>query len=96
MIIVTNSLIAKAIKVNGIVLYPFIFFSDKTPDKVLINHEMIHVSQIKRDGLLRFYGNYLKEYFIFRLSKMNHQQAYRSISYEIEAYDNQEKKDYLA
>lgn len=89
MIIVKNSLLAKMIRVKGIVLFPFIFFADKNPNQILINHEMIHLQQIRRDGLFKFYFNYLKNYSINRLNKMSHFEAYRSISYEVEAFENQ-------
>lgn len=91
MITIKNSWVAKVLGVDGIVLYPFIFFASKDPDQILINHELIHVSQIRRDGLWHFYFNYLKEYAIHRFQKKSHLEAYRSISYEVEAYDNQEK-----
>ena len=63
-LIVKNSLLAKILRVEGIVLYPFIFFSSKSPGDVLINHELIHISQINRLGVFRFYFFYLKEYCI--------------------------------
>lgn len=75
-------------KIQGMVLYPFILFESNSPDERLINHERIHVEQIKRDGVLRFYGRYLWEYFKGRLNKMNHDEAYRHISYEQEAYQH--------
>lgn len=92
MIIIKNSIIPKILKVDAIVLHPFIFFAEKNPKKTLINHELIHVEQIKRDGFLKFYYNYIKEYSFHRLQKMNHDQAYRSISYEKEAYEKEKKR----
>lgn len=89
--IVKKSIIAKTLGVEGIVLYPFIFFSDANPGPVLINHEMIHISQIKKNGILRFYLLYLKEYFVNRLKGMKHNEAYFSISFEKEAYQNPNK-----
>lgn len=91
MIIIKNSIIPKILKVDAIVLHPFIFFADKKPKQTLINHELIHVEQIKRDGFLKFYFGYLREYSLHRLQKMNHDQAYRSISYEKEAYEEEKK-----
>lgn len=89
MIIIKNSKIAKALKVDGIVLYPFVLFSSPSPNQVLINHELIHVKQIKELGVLRFYTTYFKEYFQNRLRGQSHHQAYLAISYEKEAYDKQ-------
>ncbi len=93
--IVKNSLIAKILRVNGIVLYPFIFLAPKDPDVFLLNHEMIHWNQIKRCGVFNFYFFYLKEYFVLRMSGHGHDQAYRAISFEQEAYLFQHDLCYL-
>ncbi|AUN99543.1 hypothetical protein DOM21_03125 [Bacteriovorax stolpii] len=87
--LVKNSLIAKLLRVDGIVLYPFIFFASKNPNDVLIHHEMIHVDQMKRVGVWRFYFLYLKEYCACRLKGMNHHKAYMAISFEVEAYEKE-------
>ncbi len=51
-----------------------------------LRHELAHVNQIARLGLVRFYWRYLTEYLRLRLkNKMSHQQAYDSISFEREA-----------
>ena len=86
---IKNSKIANLLKVDGIVLYPFILFSSDIPSQVLINHELIHVQQIKRIGAVKFYFHYLKEYFQLRLKGNTHHNAYRSISFEKEAYEKQ-------
>lgn len=52
MVLVKNSLIAKLLRVEGIVIYPFVLFADKDPAIFLLNHEMIHVQQIKKNGYL--------------------------------------------
>ena len=90
-IMVKNSKLARFFKVAGIVIYPFVFFADSDPDAVLINHEMIHVNQIKKNGYLVFYFLYLKEYLANRAKGMNHNEAYFAISFEKEAYENQHK-----
>lgn len=79
----------KIFKVDAMVIYPFVLFSNKNPSQTLINHEQIHLNQIKKDGVLKFYFNYFKEYFIGRMKGMSHQEAYRNISYEVEAYNNE-------
>lgn len=93
--IVKNSIIAKLFRVNGIVLYPFIFLAPKDPDPILINHELIHMDQIKRLGVFKFYRNYLCEYWTYRKKGLTHDQAYRSISFEQEAYSNASNLAYL-
>jgi hypothetical protein len=94
--IVRNSLLAKVLNVNGIVLYPFVFLAPKDPDVYLLNHELIHLAQIKRLGVIRFYYSYLKEYALYRAQKLSHDEAYRAISFEREAYENDRNLDYLA
>lgn len=56
-----------------------------------INHEAIHTAQMKELLYVFFYILYFIEWLI-RLRKGN---AYRSISFEIEAYDNENNLDYL-
>ena len=60
--------------------------SDKT-----VNHEKIHTAQIKEMFYVFFYVWYVIEWLI-RLPKGN---AYRNISFEREAYDNQNDLNYL-
>ncbi len=87
--LIKGSLIAKLFRVDGIVLYPFVCFAAKNPSDVLIHHEMIHVDQMKRVGVFRFYYLYLKEYCACRLKGMDHHRAYLSISFEVEAYEKE-------
>lgn len=89
MILIKNSRVARMFSVHAIVLYPFIFFADKNPDQILINHELIHVDQINRLGVLKFYFLYLKEYGTLRLKGKKHDEAYKGISFEEEAYRRQ-------
>lgn len=70
------------------------FFSEERPGVKTINHELIHIQQVRRDGFIRFYFNYLKEYSQFRFKGINHREAYLSISYEVEAYSNQNDLTY--
>lgn len=82
------------LKVQGMVLYPFVLFASRNPDERLMNHERIHQEQIKRDGVVHFYSRYLWEYVRLRLNKMNHDEAYRNISYEQEAYKYHHNLEY--
>lgn len=50
-----------------------------------IRHELAHVRQINRLGLLRFYWRYGREYLANRRRGMSPSAAYRNISFEIEA-----------
>ena len=49
---------------NAIVLYPFILISkSETESKKtnILNHEFIHILQIRKDGFFKFYSKYLLE-----------------------------------
>ena len=80
----------KLFNIEAITLYPVVFFADNNPSKTLISHEQIHLNQIKKDGVLKFYSKYLFEYISLRLKGFNHHSAYMNISYEIEAYKGQD------
>ena len=50
-----------------------------------LRHELAHVRQINRLGLFRFYWRYLSEYVVNRRKGQSPSDAYRNISFEIEA-----------
>lgn len=52
----------------------------------ILRHELVHVRQIQRLGMLRFYWSYAREYVSNRLSGMDSGEAYRRISLEEEAF----------
>src|SRR4051812_36289392 len=91
---VRGVMLLRPFKIEGIVLYPFVFFASKTPNEKIDNHERIHVEQIKRDGVFKFYRQYLSEYFKARRKGLSHDLAYRAISYEKEAYQHQNDFQY--
>lgn len=57
------------------------------------NHERIHSEQMKEMLFIGFYLWYLVEWIIRLFGKGN---AYRNLSFEKEAYDNDEDLNYLA
>jgi uncharacterized protein HemY len=71
--------------INGIAIFPFIFVTD-TENKVLINHEKIHIRQQLEMLVIPFYLWYFVEWLF---------KGYRGISFEIEAYENQSNLNYL-
>ena len=83
------------LSVNGIAIFPFLFVKYKHPSKVLINHERIHFRQQIEMLILPFYFWYVLEYLIYRLNGMNSHQAYMNISFEREAYTNDDDLTYL-
>ncbi len=52
----------------------------------LLAHELIHVGQWDRDGRPGFLASYLGDYVRLRLLGLDHNDAYRNIGYEYEAY----------
>ncbi len=83
---------------RGMAIYPFILLQKKQSreDKVLINHEKIHLRQQLELLVLPFYMLYFINYLYNLISMLNHQAAYRNIIFEKEAYDHEKDLDYLA
>jgi hypothetical protein len=53
----------------------------------LLRHELAHVRQVGRLGLIRFLMIYVRDYFRLRRSGLAPQQAYALIPFEVEACD---------
>ena len=83
---------------RAIVLFPFIFirFPEDRGNQRLLNHEKIHVRQQLELLVLPFYVWYLTEYAVRRLRGHSRMQAYRTISFEQEAYVHEGDHEYLA
>ena len=84
-------------KAQAITIFPFIFLkyqSDKI-NKVLINHERIHILQAIELLILPFYILYLTEFIVRLIQYRNFTRAYLNISFEREAYENENNLDYL-
>lgn len=93
--IVNKYLIPKGFR--GLTAYPFVFLKyhvDKE-NPVFINHERIHLKQQLELLILPFFIWYVLEYLIYLLKYGNKNRAYRSISFEREAYSNESDMDYL-
>lgn len=82
---------------RAIALWPFVFVkhANDSTDPVLLNHERIHHRQQLELGILPFYAAYLGEYAWHRLRGLPHYRAYRAISFEREAYQNEHCPHYL-
>jgi len=83
---------------TAITLWPFIILRSQhdVQNKSLIIHERIHLRQQAELLVVFFYLWYLIEYLIYRIQGKTHFEAYRSISFEKEAYTNEWKQDYPA
>lgn len=80
----------------GITLFPFVLIAPEARlSRRLLTHERIHLRQQAELLLLPFYVCYLAEYLVRRLQGKSHYQAYRSISFEKEAYMNDRDSGYL-
>jgi hypothetical protein len=97
MIIIVWKNLKKVIGCDGIVLYPFVLFSDKRfiDNQQVMNHERIHIRQVLELWVLPFYLMYVLEFLIRRCSSKSKYEAYRKISFEQEAYSNDHNLDYL-
>lgn len=83
---------------TAICVWPFIFIrpgTDISEKKHLINHEHIHARQQLEMMWLFFFLWYVAEYLIKLIRYRNHSKAYRSISFEKEAFLNDSGHDYL-
>lgn len=65
-------------------------------DATVVNHERIHTAQQKELLFLPFYLVYVLEWLVRIAITRDWQKAYRSISFEREAYANAKNQDYLA
>jgi len=100
MIIVRNTL-TRLLLMKGytaVCVWPFIFIRPKTdiPErKDIINHELIHARQQLEMLWLFFFLWYISEYLIKLIRYRDHHTAYRSISFEKEAFLNDSEPSYL-
>lgn len=64
-------------------------------DDVVINHESIHSKQMKELLWIFFYFLYVFEFIVYLVKLRDWHKAYKNISFEMEAYDNEEYLNYL-
>jgi hypothetical protein len=77
-------------------IWPFILIKKgREVTQRTLRHEQIHHAQQKELLLIFFYLWYLIEYLIRLAQFLNHRQAYRNISFEREAYENDDDQFYL-
>ena len=82
---------------SGLTIFPFVIVSTKVDlsDKVLMNHERIHLKQQLELAILPFFVWYFVEYLLRLIQFRNRRKAYRNISFEREAYANEGNMEYL-
>ncbi len=72
-----------------------ILFCRRQLNSIDINHELVHTAQMKEMLYVFFYIWYVIEWFIKLFIYQDSNSAYRNISFEREAYENQDNLDYL-
>jgi len=94
-VIVAKYLIPKGYR--GLTVFPFVIIKYRfdSENKILVNHEKIHIRQQMELLVLPFFLWYLIEYAVRLLQYGNANFAYRNISFEREAYANELDSDYL-
>ncbi|WP_353780150.1 hypothetical protein [Winogradskyella sp. 3972H.M.0a.05] len=95
MVIISKYIVPKGY--TGIALFPFVFLKEKylISDATLINHEKIHLRQQLELLILPFYLFYFLEFALRLIQYKDWSIAYRNISFEREAYKNENDLDYL-
>ncbi len=83
-------------KYIAITIWPVIFINKNYKnDEILVNHEKIHLKQQIELLWLPFFIWYFIEFFIRLMQFRNWNKAYRNISFEREAYQNEYNPNYL-
>lgn len=95
-LVVSNKWVPKGF--SGICLYPFIIVSsfENLGTTTLLNHEKIHLRQQIELLVVFFYIWYFVEFIIRWIKTGSRYQAYRAISFEKEAYNNEANLNYNA
>ena len=95
MILISKYIVPKGY--TGIALFPFIFLGHPKLklNKVLINHEKIHLRQQLELLIILFYVWYALEFLIRLMQFKNWNMAYKNISFEREAYEKEFDFNYL-
>lgn len=94
-LIVSRYLIPKGYR--GITLFPFVILKNPLDrqNRVLVNHEKIHIRQQLEFLIIPFFLWYFVEYMIRLIQYKNKNLAYRNISFEKEAYSREFDLNYL-
>lgn len=82
---------------NAIAIWPFIILKHKDlkDDDILMNHEKIHLQQQKEMLWFFFFLWYVIEFLVKLIKYKEPMLAYRNLSFEREAYANENHKMFL-
>ena len=100
MIVLKSKILIKIFSLNfarAMAIFPFILIKHEyiRKDKIIINHEKIHLRQQLELLIIFFYLWYLVEYLIRFVKYKNRRKAYENISFEKESYDKEQDLNYL-
>lgn len=90
-----TKLMSVFITVGAITLWPFIILSPKNNNDITINHEKIHLEQQKELFIVFFYILYAFYWIKGLIAFRDKYEAYMSIPFEKEAYQNDHDFEYL-
>ncbi|RKE91990.1 hypothetical protein [Ichthyenterobacterium magnum] len=95
MILISKYLVPKGY--IGITLFPFVVLKSSVLkfNKTLLNHEKIHLRQQLELLVIPFYLFYAIEFIVRLFQFKNWHKAYKNISFEKEAYKNENDLNYL-
>lgn len=92
--IIETNLMPPALCMN---LFGVLLVRDKSwVDRHIVNHERIHTAQMKELLWVPFYILYILEWFFLIIRYCDWDKAYRSISFEREAYAHGHNLNYLS
>lgn len=82
---------------SGMAIFPFVLikYAELKAHRQIINHELIHLRQQMELLIIPFYILYLLNYLVNLILYRKHDQAYRNIIFEREAYSNDANYSYL-
>ena len=85
------------LRVQALAFFPFIFIRKKSyrKDKVLMQHERIHIRQQIELLIIPFYIIYVLNWLFNRFKYKDAELAYKNIIFEREAYACEKTKKYL-
>ena len=95
LIVVAKYLIPKGYV--ALTVFPFVFLREakSRQNEVLIRHERIHIRQQMDMLVVPFFLWYFAAYLLKLIRFKNHNLAYRNISFEKEAYANENNPEFL-
>ena len=87
-------IVCKKLRHDAMAIYPFILVRQRSfkTDVQLLHHERIHLRQQIEMLIIPFYFFYLLNYLVNRLRLKHHDEAYRNICFEREAYSLEHRR----